>query len=76
MRDRLERALLPAILGPGVRELVLLRWGCAAYPADGIDASALLAKAGRDFSILTGLSGEPGQSPDEDGGEGRIERSA
>lgn len=76
VRDRLERAMLPATLGPGARERATLRWGRATYPADGLDASALLSKAGRDLSILTGLPAESGSIPGEEDGEGLMERSA
>lgn len=48
VKDRLERALLPERIAPGIERPIPLHWGVASYPEDGSDASSLLAKAGRD----------------------------
>lgn len=46
VKDRLERAILPERIAPGIDRPIPLHWGVASYPEDGSDASSLLAKAG------------------------------
>ena len=74
--DRLGRAMLPETVAPGIPRPIPLRWGVASYPADGVEASSLLAKAGRDLTVVPGLPSEPQSAAGESDADCLRERSA